>query len=79
MLGAARDRVATPGLLPAGCAGWRWAGRWLLAAQVTLGMYMIWTHKAADVATAHVAVGATSLVWGVLLYAALRRWSAVPA
>ena len=46
-----------------------------LAAQVTLGMYVIWTGKAADVATAHVAVGATSLVWGVILYAALRRWS----
>ena len=48
----------------------------VLATQVTLGMYTIWTQKAADVATAHVAVGATSLVWGVLTYAALRRWMA---
>ncbi len=62
-------------LLPTGL---RWLGMaWpaALAAQVTLGMYVIWTRKAADVATAHVAVGATSLVWGVLLYAALRRWT----
>ena len=47
----------------------------LIAVQVTLGMYTIWTRKAADVATAHVAVGALSFVWGVLLYAVLRRWS----
>lgn len=61
--------------------GLRWLGMgWplVLAAQVTLGMYTIWTQKAADVATAHVAVGATSLVWGVVLYAVLRRWSAMP-
>ncbi len=66
-------------LLPAGL---RWLGLgWpvVLAAQITLGIYTIWTQKAADVATAHVAVGATSLVWGVILYAAVRRWSAVPA
>ncbi len=59
--------------------GLRWLGTaWplVLLAQVTLGMYVIWTQKAADVATAHVAVGATSLVWGVVLYAALRRWTA---
>ena len=47
----------------------------LIAVQVTLGMYTIWTQKAADVATAHVAVGALSLMWGVLFYAVLRRWS----
>lgn len=65
-------------LLPTGL---RWLGMvWplVLAMQVTLGMYVIWTGKAADVATAHVAVGATSLVWGVFLYAALRRWSVAP-
>ena len=64
-------------LLPVGL---RWFGTgWplVLAMQVTLGIYTIWTRKAADVATAHVAVGATSLVWGVIFYAALRRWSAV--
>ena len=61
--------------LPAGLK-WRitaWPA--LIAAQVTLGMYTIWTQKAADVATAHVAVGALSFMWGVLMYAALRRWS----
>ena len=47
----------------------------LIAVQITLGMYTIWTQKAADLATAHVAVGALSFVWGVLLYAALRRAS----
>ena len=67
-----RDRALLP-------AGLRWLGMaWplVLAVQVTLGMYTIWTQKAADVATAHVAVGATSLVWGVVTYAALRRWMA---
>ena len=61
--------------------GLRWLGTaWplVLAAQITLGIYTIWTQKAADVATAHVAVGATSLVWGVVTYAALRRWTASP-
>ena len=65
-------------LLPSGL---RWLGTaWplVLAVQVTLGIYTIWTQKAADVATAHVAVGATSLVWGVVTYAALRRWTASP-
>ena len=47
----------------------------LIAVQITLGIYTIWTQKAADVATAHVAVGALSFVWGVLLYAVLRRAS----
>ncbi len=58
--------------------GLRWLGTaWpaVLAVQITLGIYTIWTQKAADVATAHVAVGATSLVWGVVTYAALRRWT----
>ena len=57
----------------------RWlatAGVALVAVQITLGMYTIWTNKAADVATAHVAVGASLLVWAVLTYAATRRWMA---
>ena len=65
-------------LLPTGL---RWLGTaWpvVVAMEVTLGIYTIWTQKAADVATAHVAVGATSLVWGVVTYAALRRWTAAP-
>ena len=48
----------------------------LLAAQIILGIYTIWTQKAADVATAHVAVGAASLVAGVLLSAMLSRLGA---
>lgn len=47
----------------------------LVAVQITLGIYTIWTNKAADVATAHVATGATLFVWGVLTCAALRRWT----
>ena len=66
-------------LLSAGLRRLAYGWPLVLSMQVTLGMYVIWTGKAADVATAHVAVGATSLVWGVILYAALRRWSVVPA
>ncbi|HXG46387.1 MAG TPA: COX15/CtaA family protein [Methylomirabilota bacterium] len=51
---------------------------WLvtLLIQVTLGMATIWTNKSADVATAHVAVGALSLVMGVML--ALMVWRLGP-
>ena len=57
--------------------GLRWLasiGVALVALQITLGIYTIWTNKAADVATAHVATGACLLVWAVLTYAALQRW-----
>jgi cytochrome c oxidase assembly protein subunit 15 len=61
-------------------AGWkssfgRVAVLWLalLLAQVVLGASVIWTNKAADVATAHVAVGALSLATGVLLTLMLSR------
>ena len=37
----------------------------LLACQLTLGAWTIWSNKAADVATTHVAVGATMLCFGV--------------
>jgi heme a synthase len=37
----------------------------LLASQITLGAWVIWSNKAADIATAHVAVGATMLAMGV--------------
>ncbi|HVE17085.1 MAG TPA: COX15/CtaA family protein [Chthoniobacterales bacterium] len=44
---------------------------WLLlgmvAVQITLGMFTIWTNKAADVATAHMALGALTLVASALL------------
>jgi cytochrome c oxidase assembly protein subunit 15 len=37
----------------------------LLACQITLGAWTIWSNKAADIATAHVAVGAIMLSFGV--------------
>ena len=44
---------------------------WLffLLCQVTLGAWTIWSNKAADIATAHVAVGATLLSLGVAICA----------
>jgi len=45
----------------------------LLACQVTLGAWVIWSNKAADVATAHVAVGATMFGLGVSLSAICLR------
>ena len=54
--------------------GWRSVGVALVALQITLGAFTIWTNKAADVATAHVATGASLLVWAVLTYAAVQRW-----
>jgi cytochrome c oxidase assembly protein subunit 15 len=45
----------------------RFADLWflLLACQVTLGAWVIWSNRAADIATAHVAVGATMFALGV--------------
>ncbi len=40
----------------------------LVLFQAFLGAYTVWSNKAADVATAHVLVGALSLVWGGLLF-----------
>jgi Uncharacterized protein required for cytochrome oxidase assembly len=48
--------------------GVRLASRWwlaLLIVQVTLGAWTVWSNKAADVTTAHVAVGALILFFGV--------------
>jgi cytochrome c oxidase assembly protein subunit 15 len=39
----------------------------LLACQITLGAWVIWSNKAADIATAHVAIGATMLAFGVAI------------
>ena len=47
----------------------------LLCAQVTLGAWTIWSNKAADIATAHVAVGAAMLSLGVCLSALGFRFS----
>jgi cytochrome c oxidase assembly protein subunit 15 len=46
------------------------ANAWLalILFQAFLGAYTVWSNKAADIATAHVAIGALSLVWGGLLY-----------
>lgn len=54
----------------------RFASVWLLMIflQATLGAITIWTNKAADIATAHVALGALSLVAGVLLSILVRQW-----
>jgi heme a synthase len=53
----------------------RWADAWflLLACQITLGAWVIWSNKAADIATAHVAVGATMFALGVTLSAVCLR------
>lgn len=45
----------------------------LLACQITLGAWVIWSNKAADIATAHVAVGATMFALGVSLSAVVLR------
>jgi len=49
----------------------RWSAAWvgLVLLQFALGAFTIWTNKAADVATTHVAIGALTLVLGALLTA----------
>ncbi len=49
----------------------------LLACQITLGAWTIWSNKAADIATAHVAVGASMLAVGVSIWALAFRARAV--
>lgn len=49
---------------PSACWGTIWSG--LLLVQFGLGAATIWTNKAADLATAHVVVGALSLLTGAL-------------
>lgn len=51
----------------------------LLLVQITLGAWTIWSNKAADIATAHVAVGASMLAVGVALVAMATRFRAVAA
>ena len=50
-----------------------------LAIQITLGAWTIWSNKAADIATAHVAVGATLLALGVSIAAISKRPSTAGA
>jgi cytochrome c oxidase assembly protein subunit 15 len=45
----------------------------LLACQITLGAWVIWSNKAADIATTHMAVGATMFALGVSLSAVCLR------
>ena len=56
-------------------SGWLW----LIAAQIFLGAATIWTGKKADIATAHVACGALSLVTGALISLISFRGLAAPA
>jgi cytochrome c oxidase assembly protein subunit 15 len=46
-----------------------------LFGQLTLGAWTIWSNKAADIATAHVAVGAIMLSFGVSISAICWRIS----
>ncbi|MEO7166480.1 MAG: COX15/CtaA family protein [Spartobacteria bacterium] len=48
-----------------------WFGLVLL--QITLGAWTIWSNKAADIATAHVAVGAVTFATGIIISAVLFR------
>jgi cytochrome c oxidase assembly protein subunit 15 len=59
----------------------RFAGAWfaLIMAQVLLGAATIWTGKSADIATAHVACGALSLMTGGLVSILSFRMLAAPA
>jgi cytochrome c oxidase assembly protein subunit 15 len=52
-----------------------WCGVWFLmiCAQIALGAWTVWSNKAADVATAHMALGAFSLLFGVILSFRLYR------
>jgi cytochrome c oxidase assembly protein subunit 15 len=56
-------RAFGPGSMPARL-GQVWMG--LIALQVLLGAATVWSNKAADIATAHVVIGACTLVTGVI-------------
>ncbi len=71
---AAKNRLGWRSPVTRGAAIWTA----LLAAQATLGAITIWSDKAADIATGHVAVGAISLVTGVCLTLVARRLSVSP-
>ena len=48
----------------------------LIFRQIALGAWVIWSNKAADIATAHVALGAVMLSFGVSISAICWRISA---
>ncbi|MFM8363560.1 MAG: COX15/CtaA family protein [Verrucomicrobiota bacterium] len=54
-----------------------WSAVWLVMifSQVALGAWTVWSNKAADVATAHMALGALSLLFGVIFSYRLFRAS----
>ena len=68
ILAAAAGMWLTPGTSPM-LRGWSAAWVGLVFLQFLLGACTIWTNKAADIATAHVATGALTLVLGALLCA----------
>ncbi len=63
-----REGVALPSL---GRLSTFWAA--FVVIQITLGAWTIWSNKAADIATAHVAVGAITFVTGVAISALALR------
>jgi cytochrome c oxidase assembly protein subunit 15 len=65
-------RAAGPRSLPGRLAlGWIWA----IVTQAVLGAVTVWSNKAADIATAHVVVGAMCLALGAIAAAACRAGS----
>jgi cytochrome c oxidase assembly protein subunit 15 len=66
ILAAAAAVWLTPGTGPM-LRGWSAAWVGLVLLQIALGAFTIWTNKAADIATTHVAIGALTLVLGALL------------
>lgn len=58
----------------------RWATLWLgmILVQIGLGAWTIWSNKAADIATAHMALGALSLLLGAVFSFRLYRGSRTP-
>jgi len=67
-----RRRKTVPKALQRGA--WSWL--LLVGAQILIGAWVIWSDKAADIATVHVLIGALILVTGVMLaaMAARLRW-----
>lgn len=73
--GTVRRRLGAKSVLSHWSLGWLG----LVLLQAVLGAATIWTNKAADIATAHVAVGALSLLTGVMLVLLATRLARSPA
>lgn len=63
-------RAGLGGAAVGGLSKW-WAG--LIFSQFLLGVFTVWSNKAADIATAHVVVGAATLVTGSFLWLIARK------